>query len=485
MGEIKKQSISNTFFSYIGALLGFLIIYFQPRFISSTDIGLIRLLYSFGWMLAIIMPLGMNSVTMRYFPRIRDIDSKHHGFFGLIILFGIVGSIIVAGIALIFKSHIVEYYSNSPELSNYLPEALCLASIYGFINLLTIYSSSLFKSTFPVFLNDVFTRLGNILIILLYASSLINTDELVLYYISIFVLQLIFLGIYLLLHRAVSFKIDWRFYKSLPLRSILTFSGVMMLTSFASLGIKYIDQLMIGHYLNSSMVGVYATSVMICAIMEIPFNSLDRISTPKISEAWHQNNEFEVSKIYEMSSRYMYFLGAIMFLLLASGLDLIYSYLPSEYLKGKNAFLFAAVSSLLNLLTGVNSGVIMYSKKYYVGSFFLLILIVVAWVSNSILIEKYGITGAAISTLLAIGVFNVLKYIYILKVFKMQPFTIHTIRITLILLAILTVIITLPSNQPWIKAIIGSLITLVAFFIANRQYGIIPEINALYKKIIR
>ena len=50
MGEIKKQSINNTMISYVGAFLGMVTIYIQPQLISASDIGLLRLLFSFpGW----------------------------------------------------------------------------------------------------------------------------------------------------------------------------------------------------------------------------------------------------------------------------------------------------------------------------------------------------------------------------------------------------------------------------------------------------
>jgi len=484
MGEIKRQSISNTVFSYIGAGLGFLIIYFQPRFITASDIGLLRLLYSFGWMLAIVMPLGMNSVTMRYFPSIRDKETKHHGFFGLLFLMGLIGAGLISLIVLLFRKEVTAYYSNSPELGTFLPQALILASVYGFINILTVYSSSLFKSTFPVFLNDVFTRVGNIVIILLYAFEFIDTIGLVYAYISIFLIQLTLLSCYLLIHQAVSFRIDVNFFRTLPIKQILAFSSIMMLTSFASLGIKYIDQLMIGHYLNTSKIGIYATCVMICTILEIPFNSLDRISTPKIAEAWHQNNHQEVSKIYMMSCKYMFFLGSVVFLILFSGLDLIFLYLPSEYNEGRSAFVFAALSSLLNLMTGVNSGVIMYSKKYYVGSVLLLILIFVAYFANTILIPKFGITGAAISTLIAIGVFNILKYLYILKVFNFQPFNKDTLRIAITLVMAFVLTSILPEDNPILKAILGSAITLFSFLVLNIQFQIIPEANKIIAKYL-
>src|SRR5690606_7960870 len=121
------------------------------------------------------------------------------------------------------------------------------------------------------------------------------------------------------------------------------------------------------------------------------------------------------------SSRYMFFVGGVLFCFLWASIDLIFMFLPQEYHAGKAAFYVVSFSSLFNLLTGVNSSVIMMSHKYFAASVFLLVLIVVSFIANNILIEPFGITGAAIATLIAIGTFNFLKYVYILIRFKMQP----------------------------------------------------------------
>jgi len=483
VGEIKKQSISNAVLSYIGAGLGFLIIFLQPQLISPSDIGLLRLLFNFSWMAAIIMPFGMGSVAMRFFPKIRNDKDGHRGFFALLSIIVTAGAFIIALLLYINKLYFVEYYKKSPEFPTYFNEILVFAYILSLVSVYSIYSSSLLKTTFTVFLTDIFTRCGQLLLVVIYHYQYISKHTLVICYIGIFLLQLFLLVIYLFYHKAISFKINWSFYKTLPLKDIFIFALLMMLTAFASLGIKFIDQLMVGHFLGTKLVGIYATSAMICAIMEIPFNSLERIAQPRISYAWSSNNRSEVEKIYELSSRYMFFAGGLLFCILWASIDFIFLFLPTEYHQGKIVFYIISFSSLFNLLTGVNSSVIMFSHKYFAASVFLFILIAVAYLANNFLIQPYGIAGAAVASLIAIGTFNFLKYIYILIRFKMQPFTKHTLNILVCTVLNITVILCLPASlHPFMKSLIGSGFAIFAFSFMNIRFNTIEEINQVFKR---
>lgn len=483
MGEIKKQSINNTFLSYIGAGIGFLIIFIQPHLISSSDIGLLRLLYSFSWMAAIIMPFGFGNVIIKYFPKIKNDSNAHNGVFALLLIIASIGAFIIAAVLYVNKWFFIDYYKRSAEFPNYFNEALLFAFILSLVSLYTSYSISLFKTTITVFLTDIFTRLGQLSLIVIYHFGYISKNSLVLAYIGVFLVQLILLMFYLFKNNAVSFKINWNFFKKLEQKEILFFALLMMVTAFSSLGIKFIDQLMIGHYLNENLVGVYATCVMICAVMDIPFNGLERIAQPKIAYAWNINDVKEVSKIYEMSSRYMFFLGAVLFCVLWSSIDIIFLYLPAEYGQGKIAFYVVSCSTLVNLLTGVNSSVILNSSKYYMASLFLIVLISVAYVGNSVLIKSFGITGAAMSTFIAVVLFNFLKYLYILIKFKMQPFSKHTLIILACMIIILVIISMIPSAiHPFLKSIIGSILTLILFAAINYRSNTIFEINKVLKR---
>jgi len=480
MGEIKKQSINNTVLSYIGAALGFLLIYLQPHLIPSQDIGLTRLLYSFGWMTAVIMPFGMGNVVMRFFPKMRNDANGHNGLFGLLLLLTAMGALIVALVLFANRDFFSDFYKNSPDFENYFTEVLVFAYILSQVSVFTILSSSLFKTTITVFLTDVFIRVGTLLLVLVYHYDWIERHTFFMCYMGLFLVQLLILVAYLWRMGAVSFHINWTFFRSLNLRELGVFALIMMGTAFASLAVKFIDQLLIGHYLSQQLLGVYATSVMICAVMEIPFNSLERIAQPKIAYAWNIDDVAEVGKIYEMSSRYMLFIGGVLFCVLWSGIDFLFLFLPEEYQQGKTAFLLVSAASLINLVTGVNSSVILSSRKYFAASFFLFLLLLVSVVASRVLIPKMGISGAALATLLAIGLFNLLKYVYILYRFKMQPFSKHTAYMLLCVLLLLGIQpLLLQLNSPFLQALIGGSLTLISFSLVSLKLNTIPEVNKL------
>lgn len=486
MGEIKKQSINNTILSYIGALIGFLsLIYIQPYFLGAKNIGLLRLVYSFSWLIAMIMPLGMGNIAMRFFPKFKNDSNTHNGFFALLVLIVTIGAFILLLLFIVFKPSFISYYQNgSPNFIPYYYYCFIFSYILALISVFTIYSSSLLKTSYTVFLTDVYTRVGFLVVIFLFYFNFLNEIGLVISYVAIYVIQLLLLFAYLVKLKAVSFKINWQFYKTFDRKYFILFAVVMTVSSFASLGVKFIDGLILGHYVTEiELIGIYSVCAFIPTVLEIPFNSLDRIAQPKIAYAWHNNDTTEISKIYEMSSRYLFFIGSVLFCLLYASADFIFATLPPEYKIGINVFYILTLSSLFNLLTGVNTTIITLSHKYFVTSTLLIILIIVAIICNVIFIPIYGITGAAVATFIAINLYNILKFIYIFVRFKMQPFSINTIYILLSAFICCLFIYFVGDNfSPFIKAVICGLFTLFVFSISNIAFNIIEEVNKLFKK---
>ncbi len=485
MGEIKKQSISNTILSYIGAFIGFVsLIYIQPYFLGAKQIGLLKLIYSFSWIVAMMLPLGMGNVTMRFFSKFTNQSNKHNGYFALLFLLVSLGAVIILVLFLCFQTAFKEYYRASPEFVPYYYYCFVFAYIFALISVYNLYCSSLLKTSFTVFLTDVYSRLGFILVIAMFYFGLLNETGLVISYMAVYAVQLILLVGYLYRLGNVTFSVNWQFFKSLDKRDIYIFALVMMFTSFASLGIKIIDGLMLGHYIdNMRIIGVYSVCAFVPTILEIPFNSMERIVQPKVAHAWHINNTHEIGKIYEMSSRYLFFIGGCLFCCLYAGIDFIFSILPPEYAVGRGTLLVLALSSLFNLATGVNTTIITVSSKYFITSGLLLLLIGAGIGLNMLLIPAYGITGAAIATFFAIGAFNLLKYIYILLRFKMQPFSRHTAYILLCIGLSVGFIWLLPQGlHPFVKALAGCAFTAMVFSVMNIRFNTIEEVNKVFRK---
>jgi len=94
------------------------------------------------------------------------------------------------------------------------------------------------------------------------------------------------------------------------------------------------------------------------------------------------------------------------------------------------------------------------------------------------LIPIYGIMGAAIATTVAAIVFNALKYLFILKEFKMQPFQLPFFKTLLVIGISLTIGFFIPKTENHLVNILvnGSIVTSI-FLILTYLFNIVPEFH--------
>src|SRR5699024_9978259 len=69
LGVIIRQSIQNTIISYLGIILGFVAtILLYPRFLTTDQYGLTRVLISISVICSQFAHLGVKNIVIRYFP---------------------------------------------------------------------------------------------------------------------------------------------------------------------------------------------------------------------------------------------------------------------------------------------------------------------------------------------------------------------------------------------------------------------------------
>jgi O-antigen/teichoic acid export membrane protein len=480
LGVIAKQGILNSIFSYIGVLLGFLsIVYIQPHFLSTVEIGLTRILVSFSYMACIFIPLGIGSVTTRFFPRIRNAENKHQGHFFMIFLFCSVGFALLSLFFIAFKPGIIAYYhEKSPLFNEYYYLVFVFPFILALIIVYNIYSASLYKTVFTVFLNEVLIRVLQIINVFIYYFGYFNLDQFILAFVGAYLIQLVMLILYVYRVDRFSFRINWSFYRSFFSRDIAVFSFLMIFTAFASIGIKMIDQVIMGHYLSLSAIGIYATSIFMVSVMEVPYNSLERISNTIAAQSWADNDMANLKKIYYDSVRILMLVGGYLFIGLLCCSGSIFKLLPPGFAGGEACMLVMALSSFFNLSTGVNSTIIATSHKYFVVSVFLFVLIVTSVIGNVLLIPAFGIVGSAYASLISVGLYNLLKVIYLWYRLKMLPYD-KTSVIILATVAIAGLIYFIPDlHNPYLTILIKGILITVVFMLSAIKFRLAVEITS-------
>lgn len=490
MGIIQRQGIRNSIITYTGILLGAIsLIIIQPRFLTKEEIGLTRILFSFSALVANFMPLGVNATVFKYFPYFRDRDQRHHGFFGFMLLFPLMGYIIIAALLYIFKGYVISHYIDQSRLFiDYFYYVFPLTFFITFINVLTAYSYSLFRTSVPLLINDVFVRIGSVVVFTLYFIHWIDRDQLIMFFVGVYGVQFVTLIFYIFYEDRPSLRINWSKYQEHTPYIMFKYGLFMSLSGLSSLGLKYMDTLMLGTYkpreasLNAlDIVGIYSIAAFVAAFVEAPMNALDKIIVPKLAEGWKNNDMEDIRQIYYKSAKYLLVIGGLLFLLININIDSLFQLIPDkDYSLAKGVILIISCGTLVNMGTGNSDGLLWTSRKYKILTWLLLGLLIIAYVNYRIFIPLFGMEGAAFATALSATIYNFTKYFMIWRYYHLQPFTVDTLKVIAVILFTGALVYWVPSvHNPFADVAIRSSLIGIIFAILIYVLRIVPEFHHL------
>ena len=161
MGIVQRQSLRNTFISYVGLAIGFVnTTLVLPRLLAPAQIGLTTTLMGLATLGAQVAAFGFASTAIRYFPYFRDPARNHSGFLALLLGGPLLGFGAVAGAMWAGKTAILARYTADTALlgPNY-PVAIGLLFCVLFISLQDAYLKAQFHSAFSGFVQEIGVRL--------------------------------------------------------------------------------------------------------------------------------------------------------------------------------------------------------------------------------------------------------------------------------------------------------------------------------------
>jgi O-antigen/teichoic acid export membrane protein len=496
MGFIQKDALKTMITSYLGVGLGYLNKAILFILILSTEqIGLMNLLLSVGLLFAQFANLGTIYTTWKFFPFFNNKDKSHHGFIPFMLIIVSVGILLFTCIAFLFRSNIEEIYlARSPLFSEYFIWIIPIGIAYVFFMVFEIYLRGLYKNLLSVIAHEIVLRIILTVLLVLLWFNLIDFKQLVILHSISYVIPTLILVLYLKkigeLHLSLSsIQISKRFKKIL-----LQFSAINYINTLGYVLVTSLDLLMVSQMIGLKATGVYSTMVFFAGAILVPYKSLHRVSVPLVSDYWKHREMDKMQDLYTKFSSVSLVIGLVFFLLIWLNIDPLFSFLPPEFIPGKWIFFFLILGKLIDMYCGLNGSILVTSKKYKYDVYFTLLLIGVVFALNLFLIPIYGAIGAAISTLIALFLYNAIRLFFVAYHFKMLPFTKN--QLPVILLGIMTMLIGsftihLSTNsivQLVIQTSLVSLIFLAPLYflkLENETVGFIKNMLEKAKKILR
>jgi O-antigen/teichoic acid export membrane protein len=486
LGVIQRQGIKNTIITYTGILVGFLnILFIQPRFLTAQEIGLTRVLFNFSSLISVFLPLGIGVITVKYFPIFRDEKNKHNGFFGFMLLFMLVGFAFISAMLFIFKGYIFSVYQKeSPLFTEFYNYIFPLSLILGFNAVLTLYANSVFKTTVPALLNEVLVRILSIVLFTVYFIKLITLTQFIALFVGVYGTQFLFLLLYIIRVGHPGLTINWPLIRKSGFGEMIRYGLVLSFVSIATLGIKYLDSLIIGTYFVLDKVGIYAIVAFIPTVLEAPLNALDRITNTKIAHSLAERDYNEVKKVYYQSVKYLLVIGGLLFIGIVTNITFLLKFLPAQYSEGVGVVYIISIGVLFNLAGGANTSIIFNSENYWKGAILLVALVIITLILNIVLIPIYGINGAAIATAISTFLYAAIKFVIINRQYKLQPYDRNTLIITGLIGMCLVINYFLPVFASSVINIALRTIVFTGIYTAIVWYfQIVPEMVGIIKSI--
>jgi O-antigen/teichoic acid export membrane protein len=484
LGIIRQQTIKGSVYSYLGAVLGFINVgILMPKLLTTDQYGLTSILVAISNLFAQFSSLGFNSVINRLFPYFRSEKEKHHGFFLLLTLVGTVGFLISLVGFFSTQSFLVDRYSEQSALLvdyiYYLP-LIILATL--FFGLWDNYNKALFDAVSGILFKEFFTRILIFLAVVAFGVGVVNFSGFVFLYVMALCSPAILMIATLLKRNQVSLGAEWGFIGRRFLKIIVSVAIYGLLAGMGNMAVITIDKIMVNDMLGLSSTGVYSIAFYFGTLIILPSRALKKIATTVIAEAWKRKDMVTIQKVYRETGFNQSLLAFLLFVGIWANVGNIFTFLPPEYSAGKYVILFIGLVNVLDMMAGVSSVIVLNSPKFRMQTLFLLILISCIVVSNLLFIPIWGMTGAAVASLVSVVVFHTIKYFYLLKVFGLKQFDRRYLGALGIAIVSYTANLLLPQFENFIfdiivrSALIGTIF--VGFVLLSK---LVPDLNAFLK----
>ncbi len=433
--------------SYAGLLLGYLNKGLLFAWYMTTDqVGLTNLVVGVGLMFAQLANLGSINTVWKFFPFFRNRERQNSGFLPFLLLIVLAGVVVFTLIAVLFREYIISFYQDrSEEFVDYYYLIIPLGIASVFFLLFDSYLRSLYRNVVPVFVNDFLLRFLVTADIAALGFQWISFHTFLLLHCVIYLIP----AVVLIIYTAKIGELNLNF-RSIAIGSrfrkiIFYYTSFSYMNSIGAMLVVTIDTLMIASMLGLFETGIYTTVVYLTSALQIPYRSIVRVSSPLVSDYWKERANDKMQKLYTQVSSVSLFLGIVMFMLVWINRSEVFSVLPEQYSLGIPVFLFLMCGRLVDFYCGLNGGILVMSRKYRYDVLFTVFLLTMVIVLNYLLIPPYGITGAAISTSIALVLYNAARVLFVLFSYRIHPFNWLQVKVILLFGANVLLFEVLPS----------------------------------------
>ena len=492
MGIIQKQGVKSSFYIMLGFVIGAInLLVLFPLFFTKNDQGLVRAIIDIGATLSVFCTLGTLPVVYKFYPFYNQyLGPQKNELPFITLLLNLMGFGLLLIIGWHEKDFIIRKLGKSPSLAQYFnyvyPYTFFLLLFYW----LEAFAWGLRKGVYTNFLRETAIRILTTILIVAFGFHWITLPQFIVLFSFIYAVPVVLLFINLIQSKQWSIRAFTISSVTRRLKGkMISFALFVFAGQFFNLLARTNDTIMIVTLRSLSDASIFAIATYVSAILEIPQRSLNSISIPVLAQSWKDKDFANIKHIYHKSVSNLLVIGLMLFGLIWLNIENLVAFLNWVSHKQSGGYdaiskliFILGIAKLIDLATGVNGQIIGTSNYWKFDFFTNLFYILLSIPLNYYLILNYSLEGLAYSNLIALTLYNSIRFTFLYKKFNLQPYTFKHGLFLLASIGLMLGIHQLPMASNFaINIAIQSVSFGVGFYLLTQWINPAPEILAIVR----
>jgi O-antigen/teichoic acid export membrane protein len=482
MGIVVNQSIKNTLITFVGFAIGAInTLFMYTHFLGEEYYGLTAFLLSTANIMMPLMAFGIQNTLVKFYAEHKS-DEEKSRFLNLVLVLPLVIILPIFLFLFLFYGDIATLLSQeNPIIFEYVWMIPVIGLFMGYFEIFYAWVKVHLKSVFGNFVKEVLLRIFISIFLFAVYFEWISSIQfvyslVVIYFTMMFIMAMVAFNV-----RKPQFHL--RFPKEK--REVIIYSAFIIFSSSIAVLLLDIDKFMIGQYIPINEAAYYSVAIFIALTISVPMRAMHQITHPITTDLMARNKHDELNELYKKTAITLQVIGGLIMLGILTNIHQVYALLPEKYSGGVAVVFLISFSKFFDLMLGNNNSIIFNSKYYRTVLLLGLCLVVLTISLNMYFIPNFGIEGAAIATLISIGLYSLAKFLFVVFKMNLFPFTSKTL-VSLGVIALTFVVFYFWSFpfHPIVNIVLKSILLSVFYVVVNFKLKISDDINTVIKAVL-
>jgi O-antigen/teichoic acid export membrane protein len=231
---------------------------------------------------------------------------------------------------------------------------------------------------------------------------------------------------------------------------------------------------------------VFSVATYLVTLIDVPMRGMTGIASSVIAYAWKDKDMNKIEEMYKKTALSLIIVGLGIWCMLLLNVNNATSFFGTRYSSLPTLLLILGLSKLIDLGTGMNAQILLSSKYWRIDFISSMCFVILSIPLNVFLVKRYNLIGSSYANLIAIFIYNLTRFIFIWKFFKIQPYSkANLIAIVIALLCFGIAYIIPQQDNIFIDAALRSICfgSLYSFIIIKLKVSI--DFNILFNSLIK